>query len=161
MDLQNKRESSACFTGHRHINEYTPEQISAKIRDTVERLIDIGITDYYAGGALGFDMIAAITVINMKKEYPQLRLYLALPCKDHNAMWNARDKALFKRVLDRADGSVLVTDKSYAPGCMQIRNRYMVDRSSVCIAYLTRGGSGTGNTVRYAHQNGLEIINLA
>ncbi len=161
MILQNKRESSACFTGHRHIQELTAEQISRKIRYTVEQLLDRGITDYYAGGALGFDMIAAITVINMKKEYPNLKLYLAIPCKNHNAMWNERDKALFERVLKRADGSVYVTEKEYAPGCMQMRNRYMVDCSSVCVAYFTRSGSGTGNTVRYAQQKDLEIINLA
>ena len=37
---------------------------------------------YGAGGALGFDTLAAQTVLDMKKEYPQLRLILVLPCED-------------------------------------------------------------------------------
>ena len=33
--------------------------------------------------------------------------------------------------------------------------------SSVCISYMTRTKSGTGYTVRYAREEGLQIINLA
>ena len=48
----------------------------------------------------------------------------------------------------------------YAPGCMQKRNRYMADRSSVCVCWLSSETGGTYYTVRYAGRMGLEIINL-
>ena len=36
----------------------------------------------------------------------------------------------------------------------------MVEHSSVCIAYWNSKPSGTGNTIGFAEENGLKIINL-
>ena len=44
---------------------------------------------------------------------------------------------------------------------MQVRNKHLVDNSSVCIAYLTQNGGGTFFTVNYARYKGLKIYNLA
>ena len=49
----------------------------------------------------------------------------------------------------------------YYNGCMQVRNRYLVDHSSACICYLNNLRSGTAYTVKYAESQGLQIINLA
>ena len=56
---------------------------------------------------------------------------------------------------------VRVLAPRYYDGCMQARNRYMVDRASVCIAYLTETRGGTAGTVRYAEKQGISVINLA
>ena len=37
----------------------------------------------------------------------------------------------------------------------------LVDRSSVCVAYLKRQNGGTAYTADYAKKQGLEIINIA
>jgi len=42
-----------------------------------------------------------------------------------------------------------------------VRNRYMVDRSAVCLAYLKTSRGGTYNTVTYAEKNGVPVIYLA
>ena len=44
---------------------------------------------------------------------------------------------------------------------MQNRNRYMADRSSVCVCFLTEREGGTAYTVKCAQKRGLEILNLA
>ena len=44
---------------------------------------------------------------------------------------------------------------------MQKRDRYLVDDSSVCLAYLTRATGGTAYTVNYARRRGLRIVNIA
>lgn len=41
------------------------------------------------------------------------------------------------------------------------RNRYLVDHSSLCIAYKLRENSGTGYTVHRAAEKGLRVVNLA
>ena len=46
----------------------------------------------------------------------------------------------------------------YTNDCMQNRNKYMVDNSDIVIAVWNGKPSGTGSTVRYAHEKGKTII---
>lgn len=160
MELQYPRESCACFTGHRTLTREIIEKAVASIETQITALAARGVVHYYAGGAIGFDMAAAVTVLNMKWQFlPQLTLTLALPCHDHTAKWSLTDRKLFERILSFADQVVYVSDR-YTPGCMQKRNIYMVDHSCVCLAYLTDARGGTYNTVRYAERRGVPIVHL-
>jgi len=49
---------------------------------------------------------------------------------------------------------------SYTRGCMQLRNRYMVDRADTLIAYVKRDSGGSAYTKRYAIKKGLTIIDV-
>ena len=70
---------SVCFTGHRNLRNDS-RIISDFLYNILDRLIsEKGITDYYSGGAVGFDTIAAFCVIKLKEKYPQVRLHLVLP----------------------------------------------------------------------------------
>ena len=51
-----------------------------RLRDTITNVITEGVTDFYDGGAIGFDMLAAETVIELKTEYPDIKLHMLLPC---------------------------------------------------------------------------------
>lgn len=54
-----KKCRTACFTGHRELPaEYLPE-ISKHLEDTLVTLIEQGYRYFGAGGALGFDTLAA------------------------------------------------------------------------------------------------------
>ena len=44
---------------------------------------------------------------------------------------------------------------------MQVRNRFMVDRSSLCICYMTAFQGGTASTVHYAQTQKLPVVNVA
>lgn len=154
------RINSCCFTGHRQLPGAEYERVAAEIARYTETLAERGITHYYAGGAIGFDLAAAVTVLNRKILMPEITLTLALPCRNHMVKWSRLDRELFTRVMQRADEVVYVSEE-YSRGCMQLRNRYMADRSSVCICYLNTGHGGTFNTVSYAEKKGMEIINLA
>ena len=159
-DLSYNPAQSACFTGHRSMTEDELRYAVAAITRLVPNLAAKGIVHYYAGGALGFDLAAAVTILNLKQSLPQLSLTLALPCEGHMDKWRRSDRALFSRVMERADRTVYVSE-TYYRGCMQARNRYMVDRSALCIAYLTASRGGTYNTVSYAEKKGIPVIRLA
>ncbi len=154
------RAISACFTGHRQMSESDLRGAVERVTREVVRLAEKGVTHYYAGGAVGFDLMAAVTVLNLKQTIPALSLTLALPCPDHMKDWRRVDRELFARVMARADETVMVSE-SYFRGCMQVRNRYMVDRSSVCLAYLTSKKGGTYNTAAYAEKKGIPVVYLA
>ena len=135
------RSCSACFTGHRDVDKVKLNAMMDEVGKTVVELMTRGITHYYAGGALGFDLAASVAVLNLKNRYPILTLTLALPCRDHMKGWGRVDREIFRGVMARADETVYVSE-DYFRGCMQVRNRYMVDRSSLCLAYLAGGAKG-------------------
>ena len=56
---------------------------------------------------------------------------------------------------------VITLSPGYRSGIYYRRNRNLADASSACIAYMTRANSGTGYTVKYAQEHGLQVINLA
>ena len=159
MDSEDSRMTGCCFTGHRNIPTGAYQTIARNLGRLTETLCRIGITDYYVGGALGFDMIAAVTILNMKRCFPQIRLILALPCRSHTAHWSDIEREQFQRVLARAD-EVIYVSESYSRACMQLRNRYMVDHSRMCICYYRGQPGGTRNTLLYAKKQGLSVYNL-
>ena len=48
----------------------------------------------------------------------------------------------------------------YEPGCMQRRNRYLVDNSAVCVAFCESDTGGAAYTLAYAQKQGLRIIRV-
>lgn len=148
---------SCCFTGHRKISKENLNDIKSQIKKTVIHLIKNGITMYYSGGALGFDTIASEIIIELKKEYRNIKLYLILPCKNQTKFWSNEDIIKYNDILKKADG-VKYLSEYYFNGCNLKRNRYLVDNSTFCIAYLKYKRTGTSYTVNYAVQKNLNII---
>ena len=127
---------------------------------TIIGLIDRGIRFYGAGGARGWDTLAAQIVLRLKGRYPHIKLILVLPCLTQTKGWRSEDVAEYERIKAQAD-KIVYTSQQYAPGCMHKRNRHLVDHSSVCVCYLNRENGGTAYTVDYAEMQKLEVINLA
>ena len=50
-----------------------------------------------------------------------------------------------------------ITDMPYVAGCMQLRNKAMVDASDYGIAYCTRNFGGTASTIKYAKEKNKDI----
>lgn len=154
------REMTCCFTGHRKLPEPLQVELAEKLEETMIRLIDRGIRFYGAGGARGFDTLAAQIVLQLQTKYPHIKLILVLPCLEQTRGWNVEDVRKYEQIKSAADKVVYIS-KEYTKDCMLKRNRHLVNNSSVCVCYLTEDIGGTACTVRYAKQKGLEVINLA
>ena len=63
--------------------------------------------------------------------------------------------------IKRCADKVTYTSEHYFRGCMQKRNRHLVDNSSACICYLSKPAGGTAYTVDHARRCGLQVINIA
>ena len=151
---------TCCFTGHRYISSDRKADIRNQLKVAIERAIQNGYRFFRAGGALGFDTMAAQTVLELKLQYPQIRLILVLPCVDQTAGWKQSDIDEYEHIKALAD-KVIYTSKAYYSGCMFKRNRHLVNNSSLCICYLTRQTGGTAYTVRYAESKGVTVLNLS
>ena len=155
---------SVCFTGHRTIAE-DKEKLSARLYALLERLVtEKKVTDFYTGGAVGWDALAALTVLKLRESYPEVKLHLVLPCpfEEQSAKWKEAQKTEYLHILGLADSVEQVSDRYYN-GCMKARNARLVELASdYCICYWNPNNfrSGTGQTVRMAQKKGIEVINL-
>lgn len=154
-----KNKKTCCFTGHRNISAEHIVKIPEALDNLLETLISEGFEHFKAGGALGFDTICALKVLEKKKKYPNVTLELCLPCKDQAEAWAEHDRYVYYYVLKLAD-KVVYSKEFYSKGCMHARNRMLVEGSEVCVAFCTMKSGGTAYTVSYAKNNGLRVINL-
>ena len=161
MSASANGEIACCFSGHRVVPMEKIEELRQRLKAGILYLHDnMSITTYYAGGALGFDSLAAEAVIDQRRECGNIRLVIVIPCRDQAARWSVADKARYERINRDADEVICLAER-YFRGCMHQRNRYMVDHSRACICYLTEQTGGTAYTVQYARERGLRIFNLA
>lgn len=154
------RERTACFTGHRSIPKDETENLTKRLTDEVWNLIVQGYCYFGAGGALGFDTIAEQVVLQLRNEYPQIKLILVLPCLSQANRWSEKDRAVYEDIKAKAD-KVVYTSQSYTRDCMFKRKRHLIDCSSLCICYLTKPIGGTAYTVKYAKVKSIPTVNLA
>lgn len=160
MIVNEKRKVTACFSGHRKIPSNEISAVKKRLIETISSNIEKGYRFFGTGGALGFDTIAAQSVLELKEKYPNIKLILVLPCPNQTRGWKGTDITEYERIRSKAD-KVVYTSDQYFRGCMQKRNRHLVDNSSLCICYLTEQSGGTAYTVKYAVQNGLIVVNIA
>jgi len=160
MKEQNKS-CTAAFTGHRFVSRTEIPQLQEKLKKTIGSLTDKGVSFFMSGCAVGFDTLAANAVLKAREHTQSIRLILALPCINQDSRWRESDKQAYKYLLNNADEIIYVSEQPYFNGCMEQRNLYLVEHSSILVAYMTHGRSGTSQTIRLAGERGVEVINLA
>lgn len=151
---------TVCFTGHRQIPEDQYDALQDALTKTVEELIQDGADRFRTGGAVGFDTLAALSVLLLRRRYPHIKLELILPCPSQTKGWESNDLALYEQIKAQADECRYVS-QFYYTGVLQIRNRALVEGANVCVAYLRDShGGGTAYTASLALKKGLDFINL-
>ena len=73
------RAKTCCFTGHRRIPEEALPRLERRLNEELEALAARGVIYFGAGGALGFDTLAAEAVIRLQRTRPQVKLILGAP----------------------------------------------------------------------------------
>ena len=150
----------ACsFSGHRVIAYSHMREISPLIMRAISYAYDNGVRTFFTGGALGFDTLAARQVILFKMSHPDVRLHLISPCVTQADNWSHSQRESYDFILKHSDHVEYVSDE-YKNGCMQIRNRRLVEECDMMVVYLSRQNSGTGQTVRIAEKMGKTVFNL-
>ena len=153
-------EQTCCFTGHRIIANEKKKAVFNRTREVVVSLIEKGVRYFGVGGAIGYDTIAAHVILSLKEEYPFIKLIVVCPCKNQDLKWNEVDKRVYRDILNSADKVVVLAD-TYYDGCMQARNKHLVDNSQYCVCYLKRRWGGTYKTVKYAEKINKTLLNIA
>ncbi len=155
---------TVCFTGHRKLEPQNIVQTASLLEEKIDRLAKscaalAESVDFRAGGAVGFDTLAALCVLTAKETYPNIKLHLFLPCKDQTYGWSDGDIEKYNYILSQADSVIYVSEKR-SSGCMLKRDRALVDGADLCIAYCNKTTGGTAYTVSYAKERGVEVENI-
>jgi uncharacterized phage-like protein YoqJ len=149
-----------CLTGHRRIPPRHAILLPALLEKEMLALIEGGAVEFRAGGAIGYDMVATLKILELKEKFPNIKLRLCLPCQDQAKGWDEVGRRAYNYILAHAD-EISYTSQAYTPTCMLERDRQLVNGSDVCLAYCTENRGGTFYTCTYALKRGLELINLA
>lgn len=154
------KDKTCCFTGHRSIPDNKKEEIKEVLKLEIIKLINQGVCFFGTGGALGFDTLVAHIVLELKEQYPHIKLILVLPCHNQTYRWKEQDVKTYENIKLKCDKYVY-TSVDYDEQCMLKRNRHLINHSNYCICYLEKETGGTAYTVNYAKLKGLKIINIA
>ena len=153
---------TACFTGHRNLN-CDLEDLKSRVYNALERaIVNAGITDFYNGGAIGWDMLTAQEVLKLREKYPHIKLHMILPCSPENQSykWTPEQKKAYFSVLKQAN-SIEQISEHYFTGCMKQRNARLIELSDCCFCYWNGNmKSGTVQTIRMAQRKHILIVNF-
>lgn len=151
MDYFDKNVTCA-VTGHRVLKNDFDDY---KLIETLQNLIERGYTTFLIGMAKGFDMKCFEALLSLENK--NVEIIACVPCKNQSAGYSKKDKERYTALIQQATKVIKLGDE-YFNGCMQIRNRFMVDNASVLLAYMYAERGGTLYTVNYAKKKEKEII---
>ncbi len=163
--MEMNKDNTCCFTGHRPeklpwgFDETDPRcgELKERLRRAAEQAYADGYRHFITGMARGCDQYFAQIVLELRRQYPDVTLEAAIPCETQAAAWKEHERERYFRIVEQCDLETMV-QRQYDRGCMQRRNRYMVDRSARLIAVYDGLLGGTTYTIHYAMQRGLDVV---
>lgn len=154
------KSKSLAFTGHRTIPIERQNEIRARLVEAVSVACKSGITCFFSGMAMGFDLMAAETVLSLKGRYPDIRLIAVVPFRRQSRWWPPIEKERYQKIISQAD-QVIILSEHYFHGCLLRRNDFMLEHSCGVIAFYDgKPYGGTFYTYREARKRCIDIINL-
>ena len=150
---------SCSFTGHRSIPDVHRAPLADLVRRAIAYVYEQGCRTFYAGGAVGFDTLAAREVLRFRMAHPEVRLVLLLPCPEQAATFGDGARDAYDFLLREAD-EVRYVCSAYTPRCMRKRNELLAELGDCVIAYVGHGRSGSSQTARMATERGKHVYNL-
>ena len=155
------RQRSCCFTGHRPTKlpwRYQEQDVrclklKARIADTIEAVYADGYRHFLCGMAQGCDLYFCEAVIAFREKHPDVTIEAVIPCPTQADRWSENERLRYAALVEACDTETLVSAQ-YSSGCMQRRDRYMVDHAQLVIAvYNGEPKGGTAQTLAYALRN--------
>lgn len=130
---ENGREIFCCFTGYRPSKFPFPlnkkmsefESLQNKLIDIIFSLPKDACVTFYSGMAMGFDIIAAESVLLLKRAGRNVRLVCVLPFEGQGDGFSEPWHSRYNKIIENADETVVMS-KEYYKGCYFKRNAFLV-----------------------------------
>ena len=109
--------------------------------------------------AVGFDTESAEVALALRKELSGLRVVAIVPFEGMQRGFSEEWRSRFERIVAEAD-EVITLATHYSVEVYTVRNNFLVDNSSACIAYFDGSKGGTAYTVRRAVKSLSLVVNI-
>ena len=154
------------FSGHRELPKEQMNNLFTVARQQITNaVVNYSIKDFYAGGAVGFDMIASMMVLSVKRnKYNHINLHLILPTPDYGRyQWKTvQEIEYYRLILQGVDTIETIAPSAYS-GINFVRNQRLVELGcnlGIVYAEPDHKSGGTYSTIKMAQKNGTRIVNL-
>ena len=162
-----KKQNTCSFSGYRpeklpwgeDESDERCRELKRRLFHIAEALHDAGYRHFLCGMARGCDIYFCEAVLMLRDIYPDVTVEAVLPCSEQADKWGNAWRERYFELVGRCDRETLIS-MHYTNGCMQRRNRYMVDNSALIVTVFDGRSGGTMTTRKYAASKGLEIIDL-
>lgn len=148
---------TACFFGHRHIENFrvAKERTEGLIRRLV---LEKEYVEFLVGREGEYDQIVSSAIRRVKQEvFAENSSHTwVLPYQKAELTRNLIDFEFYYDEIEICEASAAAHPKA----AIQIRNRYMVDRSDLCVFFVEHQSGGAWQTMRYAMRREKEVMNL-
>ena len=133
--------------------------LKGRIADAVEAAYQEGYRHFLCGMAMGCDLYFCECVLDLRRRMPDVTVEAVIPCPTQADEWPADMVRRYRELVAVCDYETMVSAR-YTPGCMQRRNRYLVDHASLLIAVYDGSAGGTRNTIQYALSRGVDVVDI-
>lgn len=143
---------TCALTGHRELPASFDEN---GLYDGLEELIREGYDVFCCGMAEGFDLLALECLVSLRQKY-RIFIEACIPYEGQENSFSREQRARYQELLGWCDARTVLS-KTYHGGCYLARNRYMVDKADLVLAYCVKDTGGTAYTVNYARSKGVKV----
>ena len=128
-----------------------------KLCAEIKKLILCGFDKFITGMADGSDIDFAEEVLRLQKTYSNISLEAVLPCPLYESKNPTENHKKREKILNLSSKVTLLSSHYYT-GCMEKRNKFMVDNSDLVFAIWNgKKTGGTWNTIRYSQKKNKDI----
>jgi len=166
LNIKKVQDGVVCLTGNRPSSlpwQYNEScelcaEFKSRIKNFFKLLINKGYTKFISGLAMGFDIIATEVLLELKNDGCKVFIEGAVPCLNQTKGWKKDYIDRYKVILNALDKVTFTSNYAYFEGCYIIRNKYMVDNSSLVVGCQLKKSSGTKSTLDYALKQNKDIV---
>ena len=153
--------SSVCFTGHRTINPNKLQAVKEKLYYTIMKLYNEGHRTFLCGMAIGFDLLAAELLIELKETYKDIIIIACIPFIGQESRFSPTDQERYNKVINAVDSKAIIA-RTFSKQSYLLRNIFMLEHSSIVVAYFDTNikKGGTFFTYNKAIKMGKEVRNI-
>lgn len=105
-------------------------------RKMIQAMEDEGVEWFLNSGAQGLELYGAQWALELKKDYPQMKLAMLLPFFGQEKQWKEEAQEVYHEVLSKADYVDYISKREYVqPWQLAQKNRFLVERSEGMITF--------------------------
>ncbi len=148
---------TVCFFGHRQI-EYSYDLEKRLYSIICDLISSNSYVEFLVGRDGAFDQLAASCVKRAKRELfdANSSLIWVQPYPKSEYKQNSADYENYYDEIEICEASAVAHPKA----AIQVRNRAMVDRSDLCVFFVSHTSGGAWQTLRYANKQNKEMVNI-